>query len=93
MKKQLFTLFNLFLLSVSTLNAQTSVWTQKSKIVAQDRDYSDQFGGGNTNNQGAVSISGIIAIVGAVTDNHSDLNNPGAAYIYEKSALRHLVVF
>jgi hypothetical protein len=60
-------------------------WFQVQKITASDRDINDLFGE-------SVCINGDYAIVGAYHEDHDNngnnsLNNPGAAYIFEKDSL------
>ncbi len=58
-------------------------WVQVQKIVASDRRNNDEFGR-------SVSISGNYAIVGAAYNDYDEndanflVNNPGAAYIFER---------
>jgi ketosteroid isomerase-like protein len=58
------------------------VWAERQKIVASDRDLSDEFGE-------AVAISGTYAIVGAYKEDedvagNNTLSSAGAAYIFER---------
>lgn len=58
-------------------------WTQQAKIVASDRNSSDEFGG-------SVAISGDHAIVGARFEDHdatngAPFNSAGSAYIFVRS--------
>jgi len=70
------------ILMIITIRLSAQSWTEVSKVVASDREYTAWFGR-------AVSISGHTAIVGAyLKDNeNADQNfllDEGAAYIYEK---------
>jgi hypothetical protein len=51
-------------------------WTEKSRLLAVDREAEDEFGG-------SVSISGNYAVVGAICDDTAG-EDAGAAYIFER---------
>lgn len=58
-------------------------WSQVQKIVHSDRDFSDNFGH-------SVSISGNIAVVGAIDkfitiENEEKIYNAGAVYVFERN--------
>jgi hypothetical protein len=53
-------------------------WSEKQKIQASDASWDDSFG-----NYLAISNDGKTSIVGAYSDNTSDANKSGSAYIYQ----------
>jgi hypothetical protein len=56
-----------------------TIWTQQAKLVASDRDTSDNFGW-------SVSISGDYAVIGACNDDadNNSVSSAGSAYIFKR---------
>ncbi|MEM7737437.1 MAG: FG-GAP repeat protein [Deinococcota bacterium] len=62
---------------VFELNTTNSTWQQVAKLTAADGDANDNFGT-------SVAIDADTVVVGADEHNHNDINNNGAAYVFER---------
>jgi hypothetical protein len=60
-------------------NATDGTWQQVAKLTAADGDANDNFGT-------TVAIDADTVVVGANEHNHNDINNNGAAYVFERDS-------